>query len=120
MYHTVERKITKVMAGENEKLHIRLHIYDTDMPVVIDRQEEFLYREAAKDINEAVNAYSEVFKGKKSEKEILYMALIDIAYNYETEKSRNDTAPISKTLSQITAEIEDVLHSSGQPKNKRE
>ena len=76
------------MAGEKEKLHIRLHIYDTDMPVVIDRDDEFMYREAAKDINEAVNAYSEIFKGKKSDKEILYMALIDIAYNYEVEKSK--------------------------------
>lgn len=97
------------MAGEKEKLHIRLHIYDTDMPVVIDRQDEYLYREAAKDINDAVNAYSEVFKGKKSDKEILYMALIDIAYNYEVEKSRNDTTPINNTLSKITSEIEDAL-----------
>ena len=97
------------MMGDKEKLHIRLHIYDTDMPVVIDRQDEYLYREAAKDINEAMNAYSEVFKGKKSDKEILYMALIDIAYNYEAEKARNDTGPINKILSQITTEIEDVL-----------
>ncbi len=97
------------MTGEKDKLHIRLHIYDTDMPVVIDRQDEFLYREAAKDINDAVNAYSEVFKGKKSDKEILYMALIDIAYNYEVEKSRNDTTPINDILSKITSEIEDAL-----------
>lgn len=97
------------MAGENEKLHIRLHIYDTDMPVVIDRQDEFTYREAAKDINDAINAYSQVFKGKKSDKEILYMALIDIAYNYEVEKSRNDTEPINDILSTITSEIEDAL-----------
>ena len=97
------------MARENEKLHIRLHIYDTDMPVVIDREDEYMYREAAKDINEAVNAYSEVFKGKKSDREILYMALIDIAYNYEVEKSRNDTAPVKNILSQITSEIEEIL-----------
>ena len=97
------------MAGENEKLHIRLHVYDTDMPVVIDRQEEYTYREAAKDINDAINAYSQVFKEKKSTKEILYMALIDIAYNYEVEKSRNDTKPINDILSKITTEIEDVL-----------
>ena len=98
-----------MMARENEKLHIRLHIYDTDMPVVIDREDEYMYREAAKDINEAVNAYSEVFKGKKSDREILYMALIDIAYNYEVEKSRNDTAPVKNILSQITSEIEEIL-----------
>lgn len=97
------------MAGEEEKLHIRLHIYDTDMPVVIDRADEFTYREAAKDINKAINAYSEIFKGKKSDKEILYMALIDIAYNYEVEKMKNDTTPINDILSKITTEIEDAL-----------
>ena len=110
MYHTVKWKITGVMAGENDKLNIRLHIYDTDMPVVIDRQYEFTYREAAKDINDAINAYSEVFKGKKSDKEILYMALIDIAYNYEIEKSRNDTKPVNDILSKITTEIEEALN----------
>ena len=99
-----------MMAGENDKLNIRLHIYDTDMPVVIDRQDEFTYREAAKDINDAINAYSEVFKGKKSDKEILYMALIDIAYNYEIEKSRNDTKPVNDILSNITTEIEEALN----------
>ena len=84
------------MAGEKEKLHIRLHIYDTDMPVVIDRDDEFMYREAAKDINEAVNAYSEIFKGKKSD--------------YEVEKSKNDTTPVTDILSKITNEIEETLN----------
>ena len=97
------------MAGEAEKLHIRLHIYDTDMPVVIDRADEFTYREAAKDINKAINAYSEIFKGKKSDKEILYMALIEITYNHEAEKMKNDTTPVNDILSEITTEIEDAL-----------
>lgn len=100
------------MAGENNKLNIRLHLYDTDIPIAIDRSEEYLYREAARDINEAVNAYSEVFKGKKSDKDILYMALIDIAYNYEVEKSKNDTEPINDILSKVTSEIEEALKSS--------
>lgn len=98
------------MTREEEKLHIRLHIYDTDMPVAISKDDEYTYREAAKDINEAINAYSEIFKGKKSDKEILYMALIDIAYNYEVEKSRNDISPVTNILSKITSEIEDALN----------
>ena len=97
------------MAGEEEKLHIRLHIYDTDMPVVIDRADEFTYREAAKDINKAINAYSEIFKGKKSDKEILYMALLDVALRYEKEEGKNDTQPYNEILEKLTAEIEDAL-----------
>lgn len=95
--------------AENDKLHIRLHIYDTDMPVNVERSDEHLYRDAATNINEVINSYAAVFKGKKSDKEILYMALIDIALSLERQMERNDTKPYTDTLAQITSEIEDVL-----------
>ena len=37
------------------------------------------------------------------------MALIDITYNYEVEKMKNDTTLINDILSKITTEIEDAL-----------
>ena len=43
------------MAEENDKLHIRLHLYDTDMAVKVNRDEEIYYRNAAKLINDTVN-----------------------------------------------------------------
>uniref|UniRef100_A0AB33J7E0 Cell division protein ZapA n=1 Tax=Prevotella sp. GTC17260 TaxID=3236796 RepID=A0AB33J7E0_9BACT len=92
-----------------EKLHIRLHVYDTEMSVNIVRADEKLYRDAAKLITDTVNTYSEVFKGRKTDKEILYMALIDIALRYEREAERNDTAPFSDILKTLTSEIEDAL-----------
>ncbi|KGI60719.1 hypothetical protein HMPREF3034_00520 [Prevotella sp. DNF00663] len=92
-----------------EKLHIRLHVYDTEMSVNIVRADEKLYRDAAKLITDTVNTYAEVFKGRKSDKEILYMALIDIALRYEREADRNDTAPFSEVLKTLTSEIEDAL-----------
>lgn len=92
-----------------DKLHIRLHVYDTDMSINIDRSDEVYYRNAAKLITDRVNAYSSVFKGKKSDKEILYMALIEIALYYEKELDRNDTAPFSDILGKLTSEIEDSL-----------
>ena len=92
-----------------DKLHIRLHVYDTDMSINIDRSDEVYYRNAAKLITDRVNAYSSVFKGKKSDTEILYMALIEIALYYEKELDRNDTAPFSDILGKLTSEIEDAL-----------
>lgn len=92
-----------------EKLHIRLHVYDTEMSVNIVRADEKLYRDAAKLITDTVNTYAEVFKGRKSDKEILYMALIDIALRYEREADRNDTAPFSEVPKTLTSEIEDAL-----------
>ena len=95
--------------SEQEKLLIRLHIYDTDLSVKIPRADEEYYRRSGKLINGIVNSYSKIFKGRKSDKEILYMALIDIALRYEKESGRNDTAPYLDILTQLTAEIEDAL-----------
>ena len=95
--------------SEQEKLLIRLHIYDTDLSVKISRADEEYYRRSGKLINDIVNSYSKIFKGRKSDKEILYMALIDIALRYEKESGRNDTAPYHDILTQLTAEIEDAL-----------
>ena len=85
------------MAEEKERLNIRLHVYDTDIPVKVDREDEYFYK------------YAEVFKTKKSEKEILYMAMIDIALRYEKEKGHNDTSEYDNILSSLTKEIERIL-----------
>ncbi len=98
------------MAGqEQEKLTIRLHVYDTDLMVNIPREDEEYYRKSGKLINDLVNSYSKIFKGRKSDKEILYMALIDVALRYEKEVDRNDTEPYNTLLNKLTAEIEESL-----------
>lgn len=102
--------ITTTMADlEQEKLLIRLHIYDTDLSVKVPREDEEYYRKSGKLINDIINSYAKIFKGRKSDKEILYMALIDIALRYEKESGRNDTAPYDDILTKLTAEIEDAL-----------
>ena len=98
------------MAEENRnKLHITLHVYDTVMSVNIVREDEQDYRDAASLITETINTYASIFKGRKSDKEILYMALIDIALRLRKESKRNDTAPYSDILGKLTSEIEQVL-----------
>lgn len=94
-----------------EKLLIRLHVYDTDLSVRIPREDEEYYRKSGKLIDDIVNSYNKIFKGRKSDKEILYMALIDIALRYEKEVERNDTEPYDDLLKKLTAEIEDALKS---------
>ena len=61
-----------------DKLHIKLHVYDMDISVNVLREDEIYYRRAAKLIDETVNTYAKVFKNRKEIKEILYMSLIDI------------------------------------------
>ncbi|MCD8296214.1 MAG: cell division protein ZapA [Prevotella sp.] len=97
------------MEGENRKIHIRLHVYDMDIPVNVVQEEEPFYRNAAKLITETVNRYSEQYRATKSMKEILYMAMIDIALNHEFLKEHNDTQPYDDILKTLTAEIEEAL-----------
>lgn len=79
------------------------------MPVNINRKDEPFCRNAAKLITDKVNFFSNLYKTSKSEKEILYMAMLDIAISYEFEKTHNDTEPYDNILTKLTAEIEDAL-----------
>ena len=98
------------MTGEiSEKLLIRLHVYDTEMAVNVPREDEALYRNAAILITETVNSYASFYKGRKSDKELLYMAMIDITLKLERESKRNDTQPFSDIMKKLTSEIEGVL-----------
>ena len=72
-------------------------------------EDEEYYRKSAKLIDEIVNSYAKIFKGRKSDKEILYMALIDVALRFEKESDKNDTQPYNDILDKLTAEIEDTL-----------
>ena len=93
----------------DDKLTIKLHLYDTDMTVKVYRDEEELYRNAAKMITDTMNTYVSILKGKRSEKDILYAAMLDIALRYEKEAKRNDTTPYSDILGKLTSELEEAL-----------
>jgi cell division protein ZapA len=98
------------MAEQKEdRLHIRLHVYDEEIEVVINRDDEEYYRNAAKLITQRYNAYAGVFKGRKSDHVIALMTLIDVALMYEKERSNNDTLPYDNVLARLTSEIEAAL-----------
>lgn len=92
-----------------EKLHIRLHVYDEEIEVTVNREDEEFYRAAAKLITDRYNAYAQAYKGRKGEHTIALMTLIDIALMYQRSKRRNDTAPYNDILKQLTSEIEEAL-----------
>ena len=93
----------------NEKLHIRLHVYDEEIEVTVKREDEEFYRLAAKLITDRYNAYAQAYKGRKSEHTISLMTLIDIALLYQRSKRRNNTAPYNDVLKKLTSDIEEAL-----------
>ncbi len=98
------------MAEQNkDKLHIRLHVYDEEIEVVINREDEEYYRSAAKLITERYNGYAQRFKGRKTDHTIALMTLVDIALTYQKERASNDTLPYDNVLARLTSEIEAVL-----------
>lgn len=97
------------MAEENKKLNIRLNLYDTVMAVNVFPEEEEYYRNAAKLINNTMNLYVPMLRGRKTEKEILYAAMLDIALAHEKMVNVNDTGIYNDILEKLTSEIEDAL-----------
>lgn len=98
------------MAEQNqERLHIRLHVYDEEIEVVVKREEEEYYRAAGKLITERYNAYAQAYKGRKSDHTIALMTLIDVALMYQKERANNDTSPYDNVLARLTSEIEAAL-----------
>ena len=98
------------MAEENKKLNIRLNLYDTVMAVNVFPEEEEYYRNAAKLINNTMNLYVPMLRGRKTEKEILYAAMLDIALAHEKMVNVNDTGIYNDMLEKLTSEIEDALN----------
>ena len=92
-----------------EKLHIRLHVYDEEIEVTINREEEAYYRAAAKLITDRYNRYAQAYKGKKGDHTISLMTLIDIALMFEREHGKNDIVPYKDILQKLTSEIEEAL-----------
>ena len=104
--------------AKNDKLLIRLHVYDTEMSVNVPRADEALYRNAAILITDTINSYAAYYKGKKTDKDLMYMAMIDIALRHERELRRNDTAPYDKVMADLTREIEDALDNDRKEQTK--
>ena len=87
-----------------EKLRIKLHLYETDLMVNVPREEEQYYRAAAKQVTETVNTYAKIYQGKKTHNDVMYMAMLDLAL-----AALNDTQPFMELIAKLTQEIEEVM-----------
>lgn len=92
-----------------EKLRIKLHLYETDMMVNVPREEEQYYRAAAKQVTETVNTYAKIYQGKKTHNDVMYMAMLDLALRSNKLAALNDTQPFMELIAKLTQEIEEVM-----------
>lgn len=92
-----------------EKLRIKLHLYETDLRVNVPREEEQYYRAAAKQVTETVNTYAKIYQGKKTHNDVMYMAMLDLALRSNKLAALNDTQPFMELIAKLTQEIEEVM-----------
>lgn len=92
-----------------EKLRIKLHLYETDLMVNVPREEEQYYRAAAKQVTETVNTYAKIYQGKKTHNDVMYMAMLDLALRSNKLAALNDTEPFMELIAKLTQEIEEVM-----------
>lgn len=92
-----------------EKLRIKLHLYETDLMVNVPREEEQYYRAAAKQVTETVNTYAKIYQGKKTHNDVMYMAMLDLALRSNKLAALNDTQPFMELIAKLTQEIEELM-----------
>lgn len=93
----------------DDKLRIRLHLYETDLSVNVPREEEQYFRAAAKQVTETVNTYAKIYQGKKSHSDIMYMAMLDLALRANKLAANKDTQPFTELMTKLTQEIEEAM-----------
>lgn len=92
------------MAEASEFFLIQLRIDNQTYPVNIRRDQEEIYREAERQINDKLNLYKDRFPNLAKE-QYLYMTLLDLSVRLIQSERRNDTEPYESVMNNLTAEI---------------
>jgi cell division protein ZapA len=89
----------------DEKMKIHLMIDNSPYPMNIDREEEEIYRKAAKLIDYKLNTYRNTYP-KLAPAQYWAMAALDLSVERLRELERNDTQPFAEKLEELTKELE--------------
>lgn len=92
----------------NDKIKINLLIADTHYPLTIHREEEEMVREAAKQVNIRLNAYRTHYPNLNLEK-VLGMVAYELSLESLKQKQRNDTAPYTEKINELTGLLEEYF-----------
>lgn len=96
------------MTDPNDKLYIQLMIGNQLHPINIRRDQEGLFRKAAKEINKKLMRYQQTYPNRGNET-YMSIALLDFAVYALQAENDNATAPYDNIVKQLTAEIEEAL-----------
>ena len=89
----------------NDKIKINLQMAGAAYPLTINREDEEIVREAAKQVNIRINAYREHYQNISSER-IIAMVAYQFALETLQLKDRNDTEPYTAKIKELTEVLE--------------
>ena len=89
----------------NDKIKINLQMAGATYPLTINREDEEIVREAAKQVNIRINAYREHYQNISSER-IIAMVAYQFALETLQLKDRNDTEPYTAKIKELTEVLE--------------
>lgn len=95
---------------DKDKMKIQLLLDNERYPMTIRREDEQLYRDAAKQVDNKLNKYRSRFPDFSYEKHWA-MAALELAFENVSMKDRNDTSPYREKLRELTEEMERYISS---------
>ena len=96
------REVDKCM---NDKIKINLQMAGASYPLTINREDEEMVREAAKQVDIRLNAYREHYQNVSLER-IIAMVAYQFALENLQLKDRNDTEPYTAKIKELTEVLE--------------
>lgn len=97
------------MPNKSDKLSITLKFGKRVMPMVVAREDEYIYREAEKLINNRFNFYASKYPNQGDEMYMLMMAL-DVAVRLKRMEEENDPVPVEDAIKALITKVEQSLH----------
>ena len=97
----------------DDKMKIHLLIDNQKYPLTIPREDELLYREAARQVDNKLNKYRRLFPEMGSAVHWA-MASLELAFENARLKDKNDTEPYMEIIKRLEESIDDCI----QPKEE--
>jgi cell division protein ZapA len=92
----------------NNTLSINIKIDNRVYPLVVDRNDEKRYRDAAKELNEIIQSFRSDYPDKDSQ-DVIAMAAFQVVYQNLQEKENADQSPLISDLKDLQDDITDFL-----------
>lgn len=92
----------------DDKQNISLWVGNQLFELTVPREDEKLYRDAAKLIKDKLNRYRREYPSFNTDR-IWAMSMLELSFQYVMVKDRNDTQPFTDKVKELTTDIDQCI-----------